>query len=350
MIGMLQFGGALLSGPAIRAYSGSIASHLPVGLQSVLLQSLPFNAMSWLPLALIVVALVFAAAGIVYMIGAVISSPSAKSWSRMQIYEGLLSIVLIMIFAALASLFMLHVNSAYSSAGLLPKNNNCASASDIYAISACDLGYFNSIAGDYFVTIYYASVMIGAADPQISFNIAPPVLYNISASASTTILPKDFESMIGIMFVGIITMLLLNQVQMVLLSGSLLFLAFFLVLGLIARTLGFSSRFCGAMIAFGLGLGFVYPLITSLTYGYIDANIPSSILGSAGALVVGSLAFLFDPTGSAGLVFSTGLGYVIAGLTFIPFLNFTILEAFIQDFSSAIGERVSFMALLSTVV
>ncbi|EQD57918.1 hypothetical protein B2A_04611, partial [mine drainage metagenome] len=39
-----------------------------------------------------------------------------------------------------------------------------------------------------------------------------------------------------------------------------------------------------------------------------------------------------------------------AGLTFIPFLNFTILDAFIVDFSKVMGEKVSFMALLSNLV
>ncbi|MCL4403675.1 MAG: hypothetical protein M1500_00285 [Candidatus Marsarchaeota archaeon] len=347
---MLQMQNFVMPGSGLHTASIGLSHPAFLTMQPVLLQSLPFNAASWLPVAFAAVLLVFGVAGLVYMIGYLVGSPTARSWSRMQIYEALLSLVMILIFVALSSLFMLKVSHAYSSAGLLP-TSACSSASDIYAISACDLAYFNSNAGDYFITTYYAATVIGSADPNLAFKLSVPNMYNISASANTDILPRDFESMVGILFVGIITMLLLNQVQTVLLSGSLLFLAFFLVLGLIARTLGFSRRFGGAMIAFGLGLGLVYPLITSLTYGYIDASLsPLSFLGTAGALAGATLGFVFDPTGAAGLAFAAGLGYIIAGLTFIPFLNFTILEAFITDFSSAIGERVSFMALLSTVV
>ena len=44
------------------------------------------------------------------------------------------------------------------------------------------------------------------------------------------------------------------------------------------------------------------------------------------------------------------LGYMLAGFTFIPFLNFIIVDTFIIDFSQAIGERMDFMSLLAGVV
>ncbi len=315
----------------------------------ILLQALPLNAVSWLPLAFAAVLIVFGVAGIVYMVGSMVNSPTAKSWSRMQIYEAVMSIVMIMIFITLSSLFMLNITNSYNAAKILPPA--CSSAGNVFSIASCDLANFNYDAGEYFLTLYDFSAVLGSADPRLSFDLTVPVLSGIHATSSTDILPRDFETLLGILFTGIITMLLLNQVQMILLSGSLLFLSFFLVLGLISRTLGFSRRFGGAMIAFGLGLGFVYPLITSLTYGFIDYSIGSlGAVSTIAALVGGSAEFIFDPTGGAGLVFTGGLGYIIAGLTFIPFLNFTILEAFITDFSAAIGERVSFMALLSTVV
>jgi len=43
-------------------------------------------------------------------------------------------------------------------------------------------------------------------------------------------------------------------------------------------------------------------------------------------------------------------GLAIAGLTFIPFLNFTIVDAFIVDFSRAIGEKIDFMTLLLGII
>ncbi len=332
------------SAPGIASASAAIAQTFP------LLQSLPLGPAAWIPLALAAALLVFGVAALVYMIGSIVNSPTAKSWSRMQIFEALLSIIMIFLFASLSFLFMLNATNAYSSASLLPKQ--CVSASNIFALSMCDLGNFNSDAGTYFLTVYDFAAALGSADPVLSLNLqVSPLIKGIGATGSTDILPKDFETMLGILSAGIITMLLLNQVQMVLLSGSLLFLSFFLVLGLVARTLGFSRRFGGAMIAFGLGLGFVYPLITTLTYGFIDVSLtPTSAVTTLLASAGGAAAFLFAPTSAAGLAFSEGLGYVIAGLTFIPFLNFMILEAFIVDFSSSIGEKVSFMSLLGSLV
>ena len=104
--------------------------------------------------------------------------------------------------------------------------------------------------------------------------------------------------------------------------------------------------------------GLIYPLLVSLTYGYINVQAHVDCLISQGcstAFSVGGIFLavwsLFTSTGSASLVpFYTQVGYLLAGLTFIPFLNFIILDAFIIDFSQAIGERMDFMALLAGIV
>ena len=44
------------------------------------------------------------------------------------------------------------------------------------------------------------------------------------------------------------------------------------------------------------------------------------------------------------------LGYLVAGLTFIPFINLVLLDVFVIDMSSAIGTKISFMTLLNGLV
>jgi hypothetical protein len=41
---------------------------------------------------------------------------------------------------------------------------------------------------------------------------------------------------------------------------------------------------------------------------------------------------------------------VVMGLVFIPMLNFMILDAFVRDFSSSLGQQVSFLDMLIGVV
>jgi hypothetical protein len=153
---------------------------------------------------------------------------------------------------------------------------------------------------------------------------------------------------------------------MILISGAPLFLALLVSIGLVAWVLGFSRRFGGAMIAFGLGLGIIYPLLVSITYGFITNSMIiafgsggiGSISGIASAVFQFLITFIqtiFSVLFTGTLPASAGTllmeyGYIFAGLTFIPFLNFMILDAFIIDFSKVMGERISFMELINSLV
>ena len=87
------------------------------------------------------------------------------------------------------------------------------------------------------------------------------------------------------------------------------------------------------MIAFGLGLGLVYPLLIVLTYGFINVGTGSvnvlTTLGNILPLMFSAvLAILSGQSVGAWLPifnsqFVTQIAYVVAGLTFRPFLNFT---------------------------
>ncbi|MEM3460077.1 MAG: hypothetical protein QXO24_02535, partial [Candidatus Micrarchaeaceae archaeon] len=63
-----------------------------------------------------------------------------------------------------------------------------------------------------------------------------------------------------------------------------------------------------------------------------------------------SIAVSATPEASAILSVLMYLGIFAIGLLFIPILNFIILDAFIIDFSRAVGEKIDFMSLLVRMV
>jgi len=331
------------------------------------LQTLPILPTAWFPFAFIAVLAVMIVAGIVYSLSGIISSSEAKNWSRTQIYEGLLSIILLLIFLAFVWVFSQNPWQAYSSAGLTAPAGtiySCESVGDLFQLATCNLAEFNQLGLGLFQSMFFFSTVAGFAPGfSLSMNYSPPGLNTqLSGSLSLdSILPVSVEDVMGNVFTAMILVFILNQIQLLLLSGSVLWLSFFITLGILARSLGFSRSFGGAMIAVGLGLGLVLPLMCSITYGYIDyqISIPTP-LTSAGMTTYFveygvTLATGYFLSGGAIAPLPAGpwlfqMTLLGAGLTFLPFINFTIVDAFIVDFSSAIGERLDFMSMLSGVI
>jgi len=308
-------------------------------------------------LVIIIVSLVIVVAAFVYILASIINSHNAKNWAKIQIYEALLSVLLIIIFIGIFYIFLINPSSSYNSAGLLPPECNTASINTMFNLSACDIGTFSNNAMGYFEIISVLGLVAGES-PGGSISYTPATFISVSITATLgSVLPDGMESMLGTIMSGLLFLLVLNNLQLILISGSILFLTFFITIGLFARLFGITRTFGGAMIAFGVGLGVIYPLLISITYGFVDSNmlVPSvtNVAGLLAAAIPSFIAFAVTGLSSAFILppqLTLGLGYVVAGLTFIPFLNFIILDAFIVDFSRAIGEKVSFMALLSNFI
>jgi len=326
---------------------------------------LPITPFSWIPVAFIALLIVILVAAMVYMLSGIIGSDSARGWSRFQIYEALLSGLLIAVFAAITYLFFLNPQAVFSQLKLVPTTQNgvtgCEGATQLYTLATCDLSQFTTAAISLGQDAFTASYIV-AAIPGISGQLNPiPTGIGISIGIELpSLIPVGSDQIVGTFYSVLIFLLVFNQLQIIVLAGAVFFLAFFLSIGLIARTLGFARTFGGAMIAFGLGLGIIYPLLVVITYGYIDVSVCTTCLQSAStvSLLFKGLVSLMTSIGSNGF---TGLGtamgtlfldtgYVIAGLTFIPILNFAIVDSFIIDFSSAIGERMSFGQLFSSFI
>ena len=337
---------------------------------------LPLALTSWEGIAVIAVLLIIAIAAIIYMLAGVTGSTTARTWSRMQIYEAFVSILLIGIFGTLSYMFFLNPQGAFASAGLLPGNvithTGCyaSNVNNIYNLSACDMGAFMVNATNYFATIYYVGFIAAATVPGVIINVTPLTVIGqgtVSIQLGTpSFLPSSLESMFETGASGLLSLILLNQIQMILISGSLLFLSLFMVLGLVARCFGFTRTFGGTLIALGLGLGLVYPLLVSMTYGFIDVQLQSTNLVTLASGIFSTVYTMVLGTGvsctvnvaqtvqssTCGYLDTAVLttGYLIVGLLIIPLLNFAILDAFIVDFSRAIGERIDFMSMIGSVI
>ena len=359
---------------ALLARCPEAAGHPALG-GGYLLQQLPFTPVAWIPLASAAVLTVITVAAIVYALSGAIGSQNARDWSRMQIYEAALSLLLIIIFGAFSYFFFINPQSAFASLNMVPPTSqqrpvspsiDCTSATDIFELATCDLSMFNraafQLANAWYGIAYITSIVPGF-DIKIGLASIPGVGFEWGLGS---IVPVDYDNLLAFAFSGIMTIMILQQLQLLLISSSLLWLSLFLTIGLIARTFGFTRSFGGAMIAFGLGIGLIYPLLVSVTYGYIDVqgNI-SCILStstwcdaggySAGAIInaIELLVTQTTPIGGGGAAYSGFLlqmSYLLAGFTFVPFLNFIIVDTFIIDFSQAIGERMDFMGLLAGIV
>ncbi len=332
--------------------------------------SFPINPRTFFPLAGLFVLVIIMVAALVYALASVINSQNAKNWAKIQVYEALLSILMLVIFSAFVYVFFLNPQGLYSSTGLLPPTCSAASDGTIFNLSNCDLSTFTTLAYTGFTMLTIGSY-ITALIPGFSFNLD---FNGVGFAASlVSILPKGTEGVLSMMFSALLFFLVLNQVQLILVSGSLLWLSLFVTIGLVMRTMGFTRSFGGTLIALGLGLGLVYPMLVSVTYGFLDSNIllapfhiGTASIGCFSTALISAFTSSFtsgasiSPTSALASSASCGVatlssiltvfGYLIAGLTFVPFLNFIILDAFIVDFSKAIGERIDFMSLLSNFI
>lgn len=324
----------------------------------LLLFVLPVLPGAWFGVAALVVLILIAVAALVYLASSFLDSPNARGWAKVQIYEGIFTIVLLLLFLGSLSLFFLNPEPALQSINLVPNIGppfGCTTATDMYQLATCNLASFNLLTFSMFATLYYAT-QYAAFAPGFSLSYSKQFATNVEISAGaslTSILPFSAETSFPIGYSALLTLLMLNQVLVILAASSLFWFVFFITLGLIARAFGFTRSFGGAMIALGFGLGFVYPLLINITYGYINfqlnnppvngQTLATEIYGSIFVLALGQGGAI-----SGQWVFQ--LGAMIAGLTFIPFLNFTVVDAFIIDFSKAMGEQLNFMSLLVGVI
>ncbi|MGC8694641.1 MAG: hypothetical protein ACP5RI_03445 [Candidatus Micrarchaeia archaeon] len=314
---------------------------IPISMLSTVLQAILIGLIAVLTIIII--------AAIVYSLSGIINSPNMKAWSRLQIYQAIITGALLIFFISILYLTYINPTSMLSSVNLLP--SQCSNVNDMYQAASCDMYVFNNDALSY-IDASGAIALTLAFAPSFTINI--PLYNDFSISfANISIFPADMEDLLPLFFSFMMSIFILNNILLILLVGAVFWFVSFVVIGLIARALGVTRSFGGSMIALGVGLGIVLPILVILMYGFIDVQIGNVNAISIASELFGFMEFLFlylFVQGQFPFSLSTvmlTLASIIAGLTIIPFLIFTVLDAFIIDFSTAIGERIDFMSTLT---
>ncbi|MDE1824803.1 MAG: hypothetical protein KGH61_00870 [Candidatus Micrarchaeota archaeon] len=332
----------------------------------------PFT--DWIPIAIAGVSIVAAVLAIIYIVSPLLGRQEVKTWARAKMYEVFFGLVVILVFAGMStSICVFQPIQPYSVINLVPSQCNSTAVNSLYGLSECDLYTYNEVTINALNT--YAAVFTAALSDFPKFSVTFQNNY-LPYGVSTGIADVDLEPHAVVQFVALANtamggLIMLSQLQLLLLDISLLIFAIFMPLGLILRMFGITRSYGGTLIAFGMGIGIVFPLITSISYGFIDQVGNSLNIGAAASsfFSVGTLtAFLAEDvqfmtgigTGNASLILSALIapfnpfleftGLVVLGSLMLPLLSLTIVNTFVLDFSQAVGERMSFMDLLARVV
>lgn len=297
-------------------------------------------------------------------------------WTRVKIYDVLLSIVLIIAFAYAANIiYNLPLGYLNTNMGIVP--TEClGSMYNIYSLSVCDMSTFNYFSARLNLEQYYMMIIMGTVQPTLGVSISYPSffgsIFSGKLSAQITFISADISyKYLGTFVDAIYTFVLGNDLQLIILSSAAVIFAILMSLGLIARIFGISRTFGGAMIAFALGIGILYPILTIINYGFINVTVdnvyPATISFMDGLLVSGVVT-----GGASSALYAAGVylsyllgnnlatilptylfvyvGIIWIGLTLIPLINLIIVDVFIIDFSQAIGERMDLLSLLIRIL
>jgi len=321
----------------------------------------------WFPFAFLGALAIMLIVGLIYGLAPMLGRSEMRTWARLKIYETAFSFLLIIIFSSFA-LMIYTVNPVplFSGLNLVPGAGNvasgipgawgvasdCTQVTDIYGLSECDLFNFNNN------IVYYLNNVVGGA--TILFSSIPtftlgdqftPGVSTFGLNLQLDIEPLPIVEFLEGSTLAIGSLIILSQVQLLLLDASMLIFAILLPLGLLARIFGVTRTFGGAMIAFAIGIGLVFPIMVAIMYGFL-VQVLGALAIQPALNTISGVALLTDPTGSIiGFLSSIfeWLGLALAGTLVLPLITFTIVNTFIIDFSQAVGERMDFLSLLTSV-
>jgi hypothetical protein len=325
---------------------------------------------AWLGIVTIAALFVIGIITMIYLISIFIGREGMRVWAKVKIYEILLSFILIIVFLFISQLiFSINFQDLYTAAGVAPAACLAGTGTnwDLFSMALCNMQQFNQYILDLNRLIYYIALRLSFF-PLIKFDATSLIESTTGieglGGAMTLAPPSTFDTFAGTALQFLYAAFVLSQVQMLFLASSLLFFSVLMAIGLIARMFNVTKSFGGAMIAFAIALGLLYPLLVGFTYGYINVQLDKysfifDVLATATALtdiLLPLLAFIFVSSGGVpGLngflvPFMQFGANALIGLTIVPFLNFIILDVFIIDFSKAVKERMSFLSLLTSII
>jgi hypothetical protein len=326
----------------------------------------PYTA--WFPITLIAATLIIVILAAIYLFAPLMGREDIRRNIGIMIYQTLFGIVLIMAFGIFATwLCSFNAESLLQSLNLILVTSIAPQNANLYETAVYDLYWFTNHGAlanaNNFLFLLYAGLNIGPS-LGIEINFIPGI-QNLGISATA---PFTASSVLGSYFSymnqALSWLFIINDLQFIIISAAPIIFAIFVSIGLIARLFGFSRNFGGSLIALGVGIGFVYPLMVSITYGFINVaysqlynsifiNIATSTFGTN---IQSALASLASGSALVNLFLSSIyaivnlVGFTATASLILPMLNFVVVNTFVIDFSQAFGERLDFMSLLTNII
>ncbi|MEM3791321.1 MAG: hypothetical protein QXL16_01155 [Candidatus Micrarchaeaceae archaeon] len=322
----------------------------------------------WIAVAVLVSLAMISIYAVVYQLSPLIEMEGLRSWSRNKIFEVITNLVLIFIFGLFVSLFISF--NPNENNYLLNNNLNvyqCSNSNvnNIYLDALCNVHFFNSVYLD-FMEVIYLSGVVTSLSPSVTLSVTPLAPANIRdlGVESTFSLSRGIGDILGLALGLAYAFYVLSQVQIVILASALFLFSVFMGVGFIARIFGPTRGLGGVLISLGLGLGLLYPSLSAISYGFINNNLGGfsavPIYGSLAAVLFSfiscALSFLLVCTASIPLSITAAFlliyygGLIAIGITIVPLINLAITDVFVIDFSSAIGERIDILSLLTGLI
>ncbi len=329
--------------------------------------------LAWFSVAAVAAVGILAILAVVYAIFKLMGRNDISVWTRVKIYDVIFSLILIIAFAYAANIiYTTPLGFLNTNLGIVP--NECmGSMYNIYSLSVCDMSTFNSFTGRLDFEQYFFLLIMGTVQPVLHLEVKFPFIgFSGKLGSDLTFIDNSVSyKYLGSGVDAIYGFVLANDLQLIILSSAAVLFAILMSLGLVARIFGISRTFGGAMIAFALGIGLLYPILTIVNYGFINVGIDNAYPPSIqfiSNIFLANVAFgkAVTPLYAAGvyLTYLLGgnlasvlpiylmvyLGMVWIGLTLVPLINLVIVDVFIIDFSQAIGERMDLLSLLVRIL
>jgi len=324
----------------------------------------PYTA--WFPITLIAATLIIFILAVIYLFAPLMGREDIRRNIGIMIYQTLFGIVLIMAFGIFATwLCSFNAESLLQNLNLILATSIAPQNANLYETALYDLYLFTNYGAlantNTFSFLLYAALNIG---PKFGIGINAPGIKDLGVSVEGAFTASSvLGSYFGYMNQAIGWLFIINDLQFIIISAAPIIFAIFVSIGLIARIFGFSRNFGGSLIALGVGIGFVYPLMVSITYGFINvaySQLHNSIFAittsTFGTEIQSALVSVLKGKALTKAILSAIysiinlFGFTATASLILPILNFVVVNTFVIDFSQAFGERLDFMSLLTNIV
>jgi hypothetical protein len=345
----------------------------------------------WISIAYIVLIIVALLLGIAFMISRVFAMPQLEAWTKEEFVNLLISVAILVLFTGFAELSENVVHSLASdilssttetgniaywyykpTEGRWGLNEieqgqtpDCPYPCHIY-IARGFLGSLyerygeslKSIAEYYFVSVFYMTENVGTGFDLTWGRFKFELGFGYPLHADLTIYNNILSTVVG-EYLKIITALKMQEIALVYLTSLA---GMFFILGIVSRSVWFLRKFGGLLVAAGIGLYFIFPMIYVLGWYTIDRSAVSFTLdlpefdpGNLGAGITGGISGLgnidnlFTSYNANGIPTSIGmldaLGRAYLAIIVLPILAIFATIGFIRHFSPMIGGDIEIAGL-----